>query len=256
MALEEGTFGLGAAVFPLPSSTANSLLEDADPALFHALAFFSQVLATHLGARWTAAATAAGLDVATAASVVRSKVPYDPQAYMGREQFKLPMLAAFRVSETYTDKTMQWERQNGEWSVFWIMPPLSPAQAEQLTPMLRAVAATLRNRASLGFDPAHTPSGGDAGDNVWELANIDWGGFRSATYGNMLGAGNLTFPTVQMAMRMVERDEVPEGAFDALAGTDVAIDNVDQVNGTYNDVANISTTHNRAFSSAFSTAFH
>ena len=44
---------------PLTSSTANTLLRDADPAVYYALEFFAQVIRTHIGTRLLAEATAA-----------------------------------------------------------------------------------------------------------------------------------------------------------------------------------------------------
>ena len=48
-------FGYGGAVYPLTSSTTNSLLRDADPALFYVLEFLSWGLGHYLDARITAA---------------------------------------------------------------------------------------------------------------------------------------------------------------------------------------------------------
>src|SRR5688500_18615638 len=85
--------------FPLPASIAESLLRDADPAVYYALEYFAQVIATHIGARLIAEATAAGATDITAA--VRESMPIDPAQFLAEEHFKFPLLSLHRESSSF-----------------------------------------------------------------------------------------------------------------------------------------------------------
>jgi hypothetical protein len=229
MADEESAFKWGAAAYPLTPSTANSLLRDADPARFWALDYFKRVLELHLGDRWLAETAAAGLPAAQQA-IVAAAIPYDPLPSLRHDQLPFPLLSVFRTTGKTNDVTLNWEHTVSEWVVTYSLPPLSPAQREQLEPALVAVANVIKNRVTQGFDPSY-----QNGAVVWDAAH---GGIEEITvsserFGNMPGSGDLFFPTVMLTLAVTERQDSLTGAFDLLAGEDNAT-NLRASDGTTN----------------------
>lgn len=221
-------------MFPLAlaADTGQSLLQDADPALYHAVRFLRAMLDAHMGDRWTEAATAAGLSAAQYASPVATAVPYDPADYMTREQFKFPLLAVYRTEDKLPWRSVQWGQADSTWQVLWCMPPLNAGQMERLAPFRRAVAAVLRDRIAMGLDPSYTPPGAEEGDSVWEAAGICDLDLGTARYGNMAGAGELFFPSVLLDITLREREMPVDGAYEEISGVDLEVNAADAATGT------------------------
>lgn len=218
--LEDGYFTVGGVSSPLEASTANSLLKDADPVLYHLLDYYQGVISLHMGARWNAEVTLAGredlIDLAVAETV-----PFDPAPYMQENQYKLPLLAVFRENETYEWKTTSWYHVTSKLNILWIMPPLSAGQAERMNAFRSHVAKTMLDRTLMGFDTNY-----NSGEQPWVEAGLESIGIKSTNYGSFPDPHtDLFLPTIWMEATLVERrmpDKDPRGNFGPLEGVETS----------------------------------
>lgn len=217
--LEDGTFASGGVVYPLVSPGTNSILQDADPAIYFATAFFQQMLTTHLADRWAVECTAAGgAAAAVSTTIVKSTSSFEPYSHMQELQALLPLLAVYRISAKSRDLSLQRVHREGVIKVDWIMPPLAAAQMLRLAPFLKAVFDVLDSRSGTQTDPSYS-----SGDSPWDQAGIEECGFTDYQLGNMKGAGDLVFPTMSATFMCIERDEFVVGAFPVLTATTTAV---------------------------------
>lgn len=228
---EYGSFQIGGALYPLTTTSGNTPLQDADPAIYFALDYWASMLNVYLGARMLAEASASGLTWKNSAgtpSVVVQQYPYDPGPFLQDAQFQFPMLAAWRTTEKYNQKAASYLDDTGKVSVAWMLPPLTAGQAERLLPFLRAGKDVLRSRTVQGWDPNYTPPGGSGplpGPFSAAFANLEEIGFTDGVHGAMPGSGNLSFPTLLMNGYIIERDNDVPDAFSGrqrFAGGDIA----------------------------------
>ena len=223
MALERGTFASATAIYPLPAATTNPTLQDADPALNIALAYWRQMLTVYMGARWTAEMTALGFPTSVAASPVAVIRAYDPIPYLKEVQQLFPMLAAWRVSSKEIDRTAQLDARVSTLSVAWILPPLAAAQMERIAPLLKASLDILDNRTDYHPDPNYND-----GVSPWITAQVDDIHFDSARFGSFIGDANMVFPAMNATVFMTERTMPVVGAYPPLTGTDVDVSEASQ----------------------------
>lgn len=217
MTSPQQNFQVGAFVSPLTSATTNSLLQDADPALYNALKFYQAVLSTHLGARWDAEVTKAGL-AQYVGKITTLAVPFDPAPYLTQGGYQPPILALFTVSEKITDRTRAWYQIEADWKLQWILPPLTPDQFLQLYPFLRAAGKVITDRTYLGYDPSY--QSGARFCAVGGIAQLDLGPPR---YGAIPGLDTkLFFPAVEYEMTVIER-RMPTPGLLPLTGVDSSI---------------------------------
>lgn len=210
MALEDGTFASAGAVYPLVSPGVNSILQDADPAIYYATLFFVQMLKTHLGARWSAECIAANrADLAP--NIVLSTSSYEPYSHLQELQLQLPMLAVYRMSAKSLEKSIQRTHIRSTWKVDWIMPPLTAAQMLRLSPFLKAVYEVMDIRASDQSDKSYA-----SGASPWAQANVEEMGFEEYQLGNLKTASDITFPVMSSTFTCLERREYVVGAFSPL----------------------------------------
>lgn len=226
MALERGTFAFGGVTYPLAAATGNSLLRDADPAVYYTLDYFASVLQTHLGDRWDEAATAAGLPN-IASAIVQGSCGFNPEDYLTEGQFALPLLAVYRDAALFGDHTNMYGWGIGTWRCEFILPPLTLSQAEQLLPILPSVVAVLVQRIQEGGDDGY-----DNGARVWELAGIDQIAAKAVRFGKYAGAQGLVLPTVQIELEVYEQQSTPDGAFDEVTSTGTSVDVYDPATET------------------------
>jgi hypothetical protein len=232
--LADGTFNYGGLSFPLATPSATTLLQDADPAIFWALDYFSTMLATHIGARLVAESTACGATDITAA--VRSTVPYDPAPLLTTQQLKLPMLAVYRIRDRYQRITSAWSHEEATWGVTYVLPPLRDDQVERLWPILHAAAIVIHNRTEQGHDPAYRSNA-----LVWaDLARVERIGVTGGSFGRYDVTDQLYMPAWTGEIVCRER-EMPPTDLPALAGTDDAIDLAQSGAATIPDLVNIRT---------------
>lgn len=214
------SFQVGAQFEPLPVQSPNTLLFDADPALYYAIDFWTFLINTYPGPRFLQACTEQSLrdqqgNVIT--SAVGATYPYMPTPVQLESQLKLPLLAAWRTRTVSELKTAGWEHDGGHVEVMYVLPPMTAGQTENIVPILNAVEKTLRQKTTYGFDPGYAPPGGKLGQQPWAplFAHVEYIGFGDpytnraeiAEYGNIEGsAGNLYFPSIKMRAFLLERD--------------------------------------------------
>lgn len=199
MALEDGYFKVGGINSPLTASTANSLLQDADPVIYYMLQYFAGVINLHMGARWNAEVAAAGRSDLNNLTVGH-KLPYDPIPYLQENQYKLPLLAAFRKNEVYAELTYSWYNITSTLNILWIMPPLSAGQMERLAPFRSHVARTLMDRTEQGLDTNY-----NSGQNVWAASGLSKIRAVNCSFGNIPTDTNQFYPTILMEFELTER---------------------------------------------------
>lgn len=221
-------FAHGGAQYPLTSSTANSLLRDADPAIFYALDFLAWSLERYMGERIAEIVAASGFGTTQITGACAGSVPYDPTDYLTEQQFKFPLLAMWRTEDKLKEQNSVARSNACEVEIAYILPPLTGSQAEALIPALRAAVAIIDKSVRRGWNASYTPPNGAAGDVVWgdEAANIQAIDVTTARYGHVPGldGSGLKFPAVVIGAVIHERDEAVAGAFEAMAGADVAVD--------------------------------
>lgn len=229
--MTSSTFNYGGITFPLTTSGSNTLLQDADPAIFYALDFCSTMLATYIEDRLVIEAAVAG--VSSIAAAVASAIPYDPAPRLAEQQFKFPLLAIYRIRNSYVWKTMGYSHEDSIWGITYILPPLKDAQAERLLPILHTVPIVLLNRMDNGHDPSYSS---DA--QVWDAnhAGIDRmiiAGSAKGSFGAYPGANNLLFPAWTGEIGVRERLMPSTGT--PLTGIDVEEDLKPTTGATIND---------------------
>lgn len=215
MADNYSLFKHGGVAFPLATAVTNGLLKDADPALYYALDFYTTIIRTHLTTRLAAEATACGYTSIT--NAVAMAVPYHPLPFMAEEQLKFPLLAVYRKSDTFNDRTMTWRLSTGEWGLDYILPPMTAAQAERLLPALNAVRVIVENRTDLGFDPSWTSSA-----RVWNssYANFEKIDLQSSAIQLWQLGDGLPFHALACTLAIRERQMPVSGAFETLTRVD------------------------------------
>jgi hypothetical protein len=232
---EDQNFYYGAVDFPLTSDTTNSLLRDADPAIYYALEFFAQVITTHLGDRLVAEATAVGATQIT--SAVAETLPIDPEQFLTEEHIRFPLLTLHRESTSYKFITKR-RRANHKLKLAYILPPLRAAEAERLLPILHAVGSLIDQKAVQGRDPAYTPTApvGTAGEFVWSnsragLASVE---VKESSTGAFSASTDLFFPAIVMTVEMSELADsnACDGEYVSFEGADVEVDQRQDFDGT------------------------
>lgn len=248
---EAQNFSYGGVDFPLTPSTANSLLRDADPAVYYALEFFAQVITTHLGPRLLAEATVAGASDIT--SAVAESMPIDPEQFLTEEHLKFPLLTLHRESSTYKFITKR-RVATHKLRLAYVLPPLRAAQAERLLPVLHAVGLLIDQKATQGLDPAYTPTApvGTAGEFVWSatracVAKVQ---VKESSIGAFQISNDLFFPAITMSLEMWDLTTEDTSQYQDYEGADVDVNTRQDFDGTtLEDVSDFETHHGLAVSS-------
>jgi hypothetical protein len=228
MTVDYDRFRFGAVNYPLPSSTANTLARDADPAIYWATQFFASVLRTYVGARIIAQATAAGAAIPDA---VVTTWNVDPGPYLlDNIRRRFPLLALYRKDSQFNERTAVWEHEMARWECAYVLPPLNWDQAEKLVPILTAVARVLGHATRQGWDPAFM-----SGAKVWTpaFAGIETIGVTSGRYGRYTDAQGLIYHgwIGVIDAKEIVRAYTPD-PFQALAGVDFHEDLMDGATNT------------------------
>lgn len=208
----------GGVAFPLPTSTANSLLQDADPALFLGLDYLSYVIKTYAGPRLLTQAAVCGAPIANA---VELQLPYDPGPYLMLEGFKFPALFISRRNGINNYRTLTRSHETTQWALTYVLPALTPSQAQHMLPILHAIELLVAIRAEHGWDPAYTPPSGVLGGEVWKQAGLESISVDGCTYGGFEGMGNLWLPAITISLSVKERDNPLIAT--AMQGTDATV---------------------------------
>lgn len=212
------TFGIGGIRFPLTASLTNSLLEDADPALFHLSGFLAAVIKKYAGPRLLAQA-AAELPPLNFPSAVETTITIEPQPVLLNDHFKFPLLAVYRKSARVVERTATgWETWECVIGFAWCLPPLTPLQETHLDPILNSVAKTIGQRIRHGQDSAYL-----SGANAWAAAGIERIQLDTVSWGawGAFDANAKLFRSVMGEIRLWERDSYVEADFEAMDGVTV-----------------------------------
>jgi hypothetical protein len=226
-------FKYGGVSYPLVAATTNSLLRDADPALYWATEYISFSLTRHLGGRLAAEATKAG---AAIPSMVAHAGNVDPGPFIlqSNARARFPYLAIYRRQEQFSEHTSVWEKEVSQWECAYVLPPLNWDQAEKLLPILHAVGQVVGLAIRQGHDPNFQS---DA--KVWDAnhAGLMAIGLTAARYGRYPDAQGLLYHAWLGTIECRERVHAATGNFQSFAGADVAIDVKDDPTDT--TVANV-----------------
>jgi hypothetical protein len=213
-----GTFTNGGISFPLTAATTNTLLKDADPAIYYGISYLAGVLDLHIGARLTSQAALEGYTITTAA---REQLTVEPSPHLLADQLLFPILALYRLEETHDEHTAAWEKTTGIWELAWILPPLTPRQQDKLTPILHAAARVLSRAVSQGWDPAYSN-----GLKVWQTAGIQSARMTSVKYGAYERIDGIPqwYRTLVARIEVVERTSYVSADFGAYTGENLNLD--------------------------------
>ena len=214
------SWAYGGTSYPLTTVGSNSLLRDADPALFYAIDFFQSVLTTYMGARLLAeAAKSPAVTQITAA--VMAVTPFDPAPYLTENQgVRFPLLSVYRSKDTtFEDKTIAWPHRVSEWVVQYTLPPMNAGQMERIGPILKTIGDILHNRIETMFDPSY-----QSGLKVWQAAGLESIKLGPAEFGRWEAGDALTFPTWKAKLFVAERVANTASTLALLGGIDNAID--------------------------------
>lgn len=215
-------FTHGGVSFPLADALTNSLLQDADPVLFHGLAYLSWAIATYAGDRLLAQAAAASAPIASA---VAASVPMNPAPFLRQEHFKFPLLALWRTKASFDVQSISFRRDACDCMLAYVLPPMAAGEVEQILPILNAVKGLLDRVIDLGYDVAYTPPGGVEGDPVWRTAGVEKVMLKSAEFGAFADdTGDLYFPALTAELTIRERSGHAPEQFEDFAGADTTVD--------------------------------
>lgn len=196
---------------PLPAATTSPLLADADPALYLALDFIAAMIRQYVGARLVAEAARSDCG-ASITDAVMTALPYEPGPYLMAEQMPLPALFLFRRTSKSNYATLARSHATGVLECNYVLPALSPAQAERILPVRHAIELVLADRIENGQDDAYTPPGGTLGEPVWLRAGIEEIEFGTDIhYGGFEGVGSLYLPALTMTIAVKERHKGAPG---------------------------------------------
>lgn len=217
---EGGAFAQGSAQFPLTSDVTNTLLRDADPALYYTIEYFKSVLTTYLNDRFVQEITRAS--VTTMSSIVQTTTHFDPALYLPQFLQSFPLLAVFRQSSKYSRKTHSWMHIDSQWAVYLILAPLKQwVQPQALHPIFHAAESVLVDRIENMFDPSFT-----GGAEVWKLAGVEEISLTDSKFGMYTGFkdSQLSFPSWMGTLSVKERQMPVLSQYQALTGLDTQID--------------------------------
>jgi IPT/TIG domain-containing protein len=222
------SFAVAAAQEPLSTASSNTLLQDSDPALFHALAYWTFILNTYAGPRLVQACAGANLTTQNGpiTQAVAQAYPYEPQQEYLETQLQFPLLAVYRTATEYNKYTIGWYDDKCAFDLLYVLPPMLAGQTEQIRPILRAAEREIRYKTIQTFDPGYTPPGGTLGQSPWGLAfaGIEEIGWERGNHGFLESTGNLLFPCLRMQGWFKERDMYVRTGAGTLAGVDVTGD--------------------------------
>lgn len=213
-------FKLGGVTYPLKTSTDNALIEDADPALHHALALFTFALKKYVGPRLIAEAKK--VDALKLPSAVEASIAYEPSPFVLAADIVFPIFCMYRIEEEWQRQLPSHVRSISTWEWAYVLPPLTPAGIKAVQPILRSVAVTMAMFAFSSFDPAF-----EGGKTLRALAGIDSikpGPTRYGDFEKLEGEGSKWWRAVTGQLIVEERDEFVVSEMDYFEGVDITLD--------------------------------
>lgn len=232
--MENQYFKINKQVFPLTTSTSNTVLRDADPGLWHILRFYVGVLKLHLQPRFNAILSSLNLDQYEN-KVVAQAIPYDPLPFSTESQYKFPLLAVYRRNESYDWKSISHYQIKSNLDLLYVLPPLSsPTQLKAVQPFLSAAAKVFLDRTMHGSDQNLENQ-----KHYWQDAGIQSIHFASSEYGTIPGSDSkIVFPTLHSTIQLEERHlftSEPGFNFEELVSISLSLDLRDGYEDGYQD---------------------
>lgn len=179
-------FKYSATSFPIATPAAGaSLLSTCDPVIAKLLDFIGYRIQTYVGGALVAAS---GSGNAPITASVGSKVPIDPVTIAKVEQFKFPILAIWRKTSKYDQRTTNWDQETSRVGIAYILPPLTAAQSSKLQSVLVAVGRVVHTSFAQGFDPGY-----NSGERVFSTEDTARSRLMSAEYAHFPFEGNTDF---------------------------------------------------------------
>lgn len=216
-------FKHGGVTYPLTTSTTNSLLQEADPALHYSIALFESVLNTYVAPALLARAAAEGLNFPSA---VEKTLHFEPTPFLLSDQLVFPLFCLYRSEEAWAMQNRSFNRDLSTWEWAYVLPPLTPRQIEQLHPILRTVAVTINAFAMQSYDPEF-----EAGQTLRELSGIQKMTAGQTKYGQFepIDGNTRWWKAVTGQLLVQERDDIVVEAFDTFEGVnhDIDLTNID-----------------------------
>jgi len=220
-----GRFKHGGVEYPLTDSTTNTLLKDADPALYYSLQLFESVLNTYVGPRLLAQAA---LEDLRFPSAVEKTLHFEPTPFLLSDQLVFPLFCLYRSEATWAMQNRSFNRDESIWEWAWVLPPLTPRQIEQLHPILHTVEVTISYFAMQSYDPEW-----EAGKTLRELSGIQKMTAGRTKQGNFepIDGNTKWWKAVTGQLLVQERDDIIVEAHDEFEGVNNDID-LTSVDGT------------------------
>lgn len=211
-------FRHGSVSYPLPASTTNSLLADADPTLAAALYFFSAQLDKFIGARLKAQAAPFGIVINNA---VGKALALEPTRDILAENFVFPLLCLWRVSEVDSDLTLGWDSDAGAWTFAYVLPLMTATAKVAVAPILRSVGRVIAHATKQGFDPDY-----QAGKLVWNVAGVQHIALKELRYGSVesIDQEAPAYKAIMGTFDVRERAMYAPGDLELFTGADVSVD--------------------------------
>jgi hypothetical protein len=212
----------GAVRFPLPTGTGNTLLQDADPTVFYLLDFFTWCFRQYLGARLLEAA--AGAELAGITDAVLGQGSFDPYPHLQETQMPFPMLAVYRTTSDFVDRTVSKRQDTSTLILAYVLPPMAGSQLEQVGPILHAAKGLVNRKCVERQDDAYTPPGAAKGDSVATLASLVDLDCVKADFGAWQAPKDLYFPAIVCTLSAIEASAEDLSGLLPFEGANVGID--------------------------------
>lgn len=228
------TWAHGGVTYPLVAATTNTLLKDADPALHYACELFESVLNTYVGPRLLAQAA---LEDIGFPSAVEKILHFEPAPHLLADQVVFPLFCLYRSEETWLEINATAHRSASVWEWAYVLPPLTPRQIEQLTPILRTVGVVISTVANQSCDPDYEDGAtlrDLSGIQKMQATSVRYGGFEAVD-----GEVGKWWRAVTGKLLVMERDELADGALKAYEGVSVDIDSVTHDGAAEEDIVQL-----------------
>ncbi len=173
-------FKHGGVVYPLTTSLAKDLLEEADPALYHAMRGFVQVLKTYVEPALLVRARA--IEGLRLQKIDGATIDHEPTPFVLTDDLDFPLFALYRVEdEPARNVSASHVKSVSTWEWAFVLPPLTPRGIKLLHPILRSVAVVVERFALATCDASF-----ENGRTLRDLSGISkmspgsttWGGFE------------------------------------------------------------------------------
>jgi hypothetical protein len=212
-------FKHGGVEYPITSETDNTLLEDADPALFYAGQFFENVLNTYVGPRLLTQAALSGLNFPSA---VQKRIHVPPEPFLFSGQLQFPIFCLHRSEDEWSNANKAFNYDASVWEWAYLLPPLLPGQIERLYHIYRSVAVVISTFAMQSFDPDF-----EEGATLRDLSGIrkmvagpvKYGGFEQVN-----DQDSRWWRAVSGKLIVEEQDSNAEDVFQQFKGVNVDVD--------------------------------